>query len=58
MTGLPTSLFIALWLTGSMWVVGMIAYAFDAPAEIVLVTFILGLAGGFAEWLAHRKNNH
>jgi hypothetical protein len=36
----------------------MIAYAFDAPAEIVLVTFILGLVGDFAEWLAHRKNNH
>ena len=56
MTGLPTSLSIALWLTGSMWVVGMLAYTFDAPVEIVFATFIIGLVGGVAEWLARRWN--
>src|SRR4029078_12177394 len=51
MTGLPSSLSIALWFTGSIWVVGILAYAFDAPVEIVLATFAIGLVGGIAEWL-------
>lgn len=42
---------IALWFTGSIWVVGMLAYAFDVPIEIVLATFAIGLVGGIAEWL-------
>jgi len=44
MTRLPSSLSIALWFTGSIWVVGMLAYAFDAPIEIVLATFAIGLS--------------
>ena len=52
MTGLPASLSIAFWLVGSIWLVAILADAFDAPGEIVYATFIVGLLTGLAEWLA------
>lgn len=52
MMGLPTSLAIALWIVGSTWLIAGLAYAIDAPAEVVWATFIFGLFAGVAEWLA------
>jgi hypothetical protein len=31
-----------------------LAYAFDAPVEVVPATVVIGLVGGIAEWLIHR----
>ncbi|MEJ0069246.1 MAG: hypothetical protein WDO24_11550 [Pseudomonadota bacterium] len=56
MIGLPTSLSIALWLTGSLWVVGGFAYAVDAPSELVWATFLLGLLAGLVEWSGLRRS--
>ena len=56
MTGLPSSLSIALWFTGSIWVVGILAYAFDAPVEVVPATVVIGLVGGIAE-VAHSQRS-
>ena len=55
MTGLPPSLSIALWFTASIWVVGIIAYAFDAAGEIVLAAAALGAIAGVAEWITRRR---
>jgi hypothetical protein len=56
MKRLPNSLLVALWLTGSLWIVGFIAYLGDAPGELVAATLIAGLiAGGFELWAADRK---
>ncbi len=57
MTRLPPSLSIALWLVASLWLVALVAHAFDAPREIVYAAFIIGLLGGVAEWLALRGGN-
>jgi hypothetical protein len=56
MTGLPLSLSIALWFTGSIWVVGIFAYALDVPFEMVLGTAVVGLAGGIAEWIIRMRS--
>ncbi len=57
MTRLPSSLSIALWLVASLWIVAILAHAFDAPREIVYAAFIIGLLGGVVEWLALRGGN-
>ena len=54
MTGLPGSLSIALWLVGSIWLVGIVAWLGDAPGELVVATFVVGLLTGVAEWRAGR----
>ena len=36
------SLSIAFWLTGSIWIVGFIAYLGDAPVELVIPTLFVG----------------
>ena len=56
MVRLPNSLSIALWLVGSLWVVGLIAYLGDAPGSLVVATFAAGLvAGGLELWTATRR---
>jgi hypothetical protein len=56
MERLPSSLSIALWLTGSLWIVGFIAYLGDAPGEFVIATLIAGLiAGAFELRAANRR---
>jgi hypothetical protein len=56
MEGLPGSLLIALWLVGSLWIVGFIAYLGDAPGELVIATLIAGLiAGGLELYAANRR---
>ncbi len=52
---LPASLSIALWLTGSIWVVAIIAHVFDVPAEIVTMTLLFGAVTGLVEWLLVTK---
>jgi hypothetical protein len=49
---IPTSLAIALWLTGTMWLVGLLAYRFNKPPEVVGGMFIMGIAAAVTEWLA------
>ena len=52
---LPNSLSIAIWLIGSLWIVGYIAYLGDAPGEIVLATFVMGLVAGAIELAAAKS---
>ena len=40
---IPSLLAIALWLTGAMWFVGLLAYRFDQPPELVGGIFIMGI---------------
>jgi hypothetical protein len=49
MARLPNSLSIALWLTGSLWIVGLIAYLGDATGYLVAATLIAGLIAGGLE---------
>jgi hypothetical protein len=51
---LPESLSIALWATGSFWVLAVVAYAFGASTEWILPLFVLGLVTGIAEWVLRR----
>jgi hypothetical protein len=52
---LPASLSIALWLTGSIWLVAIIGHLLDAPHEIVAVTLLVGVLTGVAEWLLVKR---
>jgi hypothetical protein len=56
MARLPNSLSIALWLVGSLWMIGLIAYLGDAPSSLVAATLVAGLiAGGLELWAATRR---
>ena len=56
MARVPNSLSIAVWLTGSLWIVGWIAYLADAPGSLVATTLVAGLiAGGFELGAATRR---
>jgi len=57
MTGLPDSLAIALSLVASIWLVGAAALWAEAPRELVVATFILGLVAGVAEWRAGKAKH-
>lgn len=48
---LPPSLAIALWPTGAMWFVGLLACRFDQPPEPVGGILIVGILAAFMEWL-------
>ena len=48
---LPPLLAIALWLTGAMWLVGLLAYRFGLPSEFVASIFIIGTVAAVIEWL-------
>jgi hypothetical protein len=37
-----------------MWLVGLLAYRFNQPPEVVGGIFILGMAAAVMEWLAAR----
>ncbi len=52
MERLPHSLSIALWLAGSLWIIGFIAYLGDAPGELVIAALVAGLVAGGLEWRA------
>ena len=46
---LPASLAITLWLVGAIWAVGLVAYAFDFPREVVWVSLGLGILAAVVE---------
>jgi hypothetical protein len=48
MKRLPESLSIALWLTGSCWVLAVLTYATGASTELIFPLFMLGLVTGIA----------
>ena len=55
MAELPTSLSIALWLVGSIWLVAIVGHLAGAPREIVYIALALGSLAGLAEWLAFER---
>ncbi len=58
MARLPRSLSIALWAIAAIWVVAILAHVFDAPREIVYLTFLFGLFTAVAEWLSVGRSHH
>ncbi len=58
MAGLPRSLSIALWAIAAIWSVAILAHVFDAPREIVYLTFLFGLFTAVAEWLSVGSTRH
>jgi hypothetical protein len=54
MERLSNSQRIAIWLVGSLWIVGFIAYLGDEPGELVVATLVAGLIAG---WLELRAAN-
>jgi hypothetical protein len=52
MTGLPSSLSIAVRLVGSIRLVAVVGRVLGAPAEIVDITFGAGIIAGVVEWMA------
>ena len=55
MARIPDSLAIALWITGSCWVIALLAYFLGGSTELVLPLFVLGVLTGIAEWVMRRK---
>jgi hypothetical protein len=55
MERLPGSLVIALWLVGTLWIIGFIAYLADAPGELVIATLVVGLVAGALELRAANR---
>jgi hypothetical protein len=54
-TGSPVSLVIALWLVGSMWLVGVGFYYFELPPPMLGGVYIMGLVAALMEWLARSE---
>lgn len=54
----PASLSIALWLTGSIWLIAIVAHLFDAPEDVVAMTLLFGAVTGLAEWLLAKRSSH
>jgi hypothetical protein len=50
LAGLPGPLSIALSRVGSIWLVGAVAVLADAPVELVVAPFVVGLLTGIVEW--------
>ena len=48
---LPPLLAIALWLTGATRFVGLLAYRFEQPPEVVGGIFIVDIIAAVMEWL-------
>jgi len=51
----PETLFIALWIVGSCWLLAILAYLLGASREWIVPLFVLGLLTGIAEWVVRRK---
>jgi len=56
--GLPASLAIALWLVGSLWAVGLVAYMLDFPSEVVWLSLGVGIVTGVVEWRLIRTRSN
>jgi len=50
MTGIPTSLAIAIWIAGSCWAVALVAYFLNAEMNFLARLMIVGATTGAAEW--------
>lgn len=55
MSNIPTSLAIALRLTGAIWIFGIVAMLMQADTRLVIAAFVVGLVTAIAEWVAARK---
>ena len=56
MAGLPTSLAIAIWVTGACWAVATAAYLLEIETAFVASMVIIGALTGMAEWLLRRRD--
>jgi hypothetical protein len=56
MAELPTSLSVALWLVGSIWLVAIIGHLLGASRDIVYAAFVIGIFAGVAEWIAFERH--
>jgi hypothetical protein len=56
MTPIPTSLRIAIAFIVALWIVGLTAVALGAPGEMIVGVAVIGTAGAFVEWMAHRPS--
>jgi hypothetical protein len=55
MTGLPVSLIIGIWLVAAMWIVGLTAYCFNFPSELVWFMLFMGTGVALIEWRARTQ---
>lgn len=55
MHNMPTSLAIALRLTGTIWIFGIVAMLMQADKRIVIAAFTVGLVTAIIEWIVVRK---
>ena len=56
MAGLPTSLSIAIWFVGALWIVGAIAYWLDYGAVLIGLTSLVGTIVALSEWRSSRHD--
>jgi hypothetical protein len=55
MARLPDSLATAVWITGSCWMLAMLAHFVGDSTEWVLPLFVFGTLTGIAEWVIRRE---
>jgi len=55
MARLPTSLMIAIWLVGAMWIVGLASSYLGFSSDVVWFVLFLGTGIALAEWRAARN---
>jgi hypothetical protein len=51
MTDPPAHLVVYLWLIGSICLIAILAWIFDAPEEMVMATLVVGLLAALVEVL-------
>jgi hypothetical protein len=56
MSRLPSLLVIALWFTGSIWLVAFLVYFFGVDRHVLYASFLFGLVAAAFEWRASRKS--
>ena len=56
MRNLPLSLVVALWLTGAIWCVVLVVYAFGVDRRVLYATFLVGFVAAFIEGGASRSS--
>lgn len=55
MRDLPSSLAIALRLTGAIWILGLVALLMGADGHITAATFVVGAVTALIEWSIARN---
>jgi predicted branched-subunit amino acid permease len=56
MNRLPSSLAIALWFTGAIWLVAILVYVFVVDRHVLYATSLFGLVAAVLEWRASRRS--